>query len=194
MNVLTIAVRTELSASTIWMATAASVHRDTGTENTGNPGSMKITVDTVTRKQKTGLGEHWKIKLDKPWNNNKRFWVSSSQIHIIDWFLFLTLPLLLLLFSGEFCEVALPPLSPCQLALCQNGASCVEKTETVVCQCLSGFEGQSCEKLVSVNFVDRDSYVQLQDVKNWPQANITLQVRIQACIQSPTSYCRLATW
>ncbi|TMS23078.1 Slit-like protein 1 protein [Larimichthys crocea] len=79
-------------------------------------------------------------------------------------------------YSGEFCEVALHRPSPCQLALCQNGASCVAKTETAVCQCLPGFEGQSCEKLVSVNFVDRDSYVQLQDVKNWPQANITLQV------------------
>ncbi|KAF3688050.1 Slit -like protein 1 protein [Channa argus] len=79
-------------------------------------------------------------------------------------------------FSGEFCEVALPPPSPCQLAQCQNGASCEEKPGTAVCQCLPGFEGQSCEKLVSVNFVDRDSYVQLQDVKNWPQANITLQV------------------
>ncbi|TKS68674.1 Slit -like protein 1 protein [Collichthys lucidus] len=81
-------------------------------------------------------------------------------------------------YSGEFCEVALPRPSPCQLAPCQNGASCVAKTETAVCQCLPGFEGQSCEKLVSVNFVDRDSYVQLQDVKNWPQANITLQFNI----------------
>lgn len=79
--------------------------------------------------------------------------------------------------SGEFCEVGLRPPSPCQLAQCQNGAPCVEKTGTAVCQCLPGFEGQSCEKLVSVNFVDRDSYVQLQDIKNWPQANITLQVR-----------------
>uniref|UniRef100_A0A7N6B4W0 Slit homolog 1 protein n=1 Tax=Anabas testudineus TaxID=64144 RepID=A0A7N6B4W0_ANATE len=79
-------------------------------------------------------------------------------------------------YSGEFCEVALPPPSPCQLAQCQNGASCEEKAGTAVCQCLPGFEGRSCEKLVSVNFVDRDSYVQLQDVKNWPQANITLQV------------------
>ncbi|XP_041819743.1 slit homolog 1b [Chelmon rostratus] len=79
-------------------------------------------------------------------------------------------------YSGELCEVALPPLTPCQLARCQNGAPCVEKTGTAVCQCLPGFEGQSCQKLVSVNFVDRDSYVQLQDVKNWPQANITLQV------------------
>uniref|UniRef100_A0AAQ5Y7C2 Slit homolog 1b (Drosophila) n=1 Tax=Amphiprion ocellaris TaxID=80972 RepID=A0AAQ5Y7C2_AMPOC len=79
-------------------------------------------------------------------------------------------------FSGELCEVALPPPSPCQLAQCQNGAPCEERMDTAVCQCLPGFEGQSCEKLVSVNFVDRDSYVQLQDVKNWPQTNITLQV------------------
>uniref|UniRef100_A0A3Q1FLI5 Slit guidance ligand 1 n=1 Tax=Acanthochromis polyacanthus TaxID=80966 RepID=A0A3Q1FLI5_9TELE len=78
--------------------------------------------------------------------------------------------------GGELCEVALPPPSPCQLAQCQNGAPCEEKMDTAVCQCLPGFEGQSCEKLVSVNFVDRDSYVQLQDVKNWPQTNITLQV------------------
>nr|XP_054607861.1 slit homolog 1b [Nothobranchius furzeri] len=79
-------------------------------------------------------------------------------------------------FSGEYCEVVPPPPSPCQLAPCQNGAPCDEKQGTAVCQCPPGFEGQSCEKLVSVNFVDRDSYVQLQDVKNWPQSNITLQV------------------
>uniref|UniRef100_A0A8C4DT59 Slit homolog 1 protein n=1 Tax=Dicentrarchus labrax TaxID=13489 RepID=A0A8C4DT59_DICLA len=79
-------------------------------------------------------------------------------------------------YSGEFCEVAPPSPSPCHLAQCQNGAPCVEQMGIAVCQCLPGFEGQSCEKLVSVNFVDRDSYVQLQDVKNWPQTNITLQV------------------
>uniref|UniRef100_A0A668RG20 Slit homolog 1b (Drosophila) n=1 Tax=Oreochromis aureus TaxID=47969 RepID=A0A668RG20_OREAU len=79
-------------------------------------------------------------------------------------------------YSGEFCEVALPAPLRCQLAQCQNGALCEEKLGTAVCQCLPGFEGQNCEKLVSVNFVDRDSYVQLQDVKNWPQTNITLQV------------------
>ncbi|CAB1417660.1 unnamed protein product [Pleuronectes platessa] len=78
--------------------------------------------------------------------------------------------------SGQFCEVALVPPSPCQLASCQNGAPCLEGTGTAECQCPPGFEGQSCEKLVSVNFVDRDSYVELQDVKNWPQANISLQV------------------
>lgn len=82
-----------------------------------------------------------------------------------------------LITSGQFCEAAVSPPSPCQLARCQNDATCVEKSGVAVCQCPPGFEGQSCEKLVSVNFVDRDSYVQLQDVKNWPQANITLQVR-----------------
>lgn len=81
-------------------------------------------------------------------------------------------------YSGEFCEVATPPpASPCQLAQCQNGALCEDKTGMAACQCQPGFEGQRCEKLVSVNFIYRDSYVQLQDVKNWPQANITLQVR-----------------
>nr|XP_057938540.1 slit homolog 1 protein-like [Doryrhamphus excisus] len=79
-------------------------------------------------------------------------------------------------YSGDFCQLATPPPSPCQLTRCQNGAPCEERMGVAVCQCLPGFEGPSCEKLVSVNFVNRDSYVQLQDVKNWPQANITLQV------------------
>ncbi|KAJ4944479.1 hypothetical protein JOQ06_013022, partial [Pogonophryne albipinna] len=80
-------------------------------------------------------------------------------------------------FSGEFCEAAaLPPPPLCQLSACQNGAPCVQAAGVAVCECLPGFEGDRCQKLVSVNFVDRDSYVQLQDVKNWPQANITLQV------------------
>lgn len=93
-------------------------------------------------------------------------------------------PLLLLLpASGEFCEAPLSPPSLCQPAACQNGAPCVQEEEgeegggAAVCRCLPGFEGRGCEKLVGVNFVDRDSYVQLQDVRNWPQANITLQVR-----------------
>ncbi|KAM4594638.1 slit homolog 1 protein-like isoform 2-T2 [Fundulus diaphanus] len=79
-------------------------------------------------------------------------------------------------FSGEFCEATDLQQIPCQLAKCLNGAPCDDKLGTAICQCLPGFEGQRCERLVSVNFVDRDSYVQLQDVKNWPQSNITLQV------------------
>ncbi|CAG5945868.1 unnamed protein product, partial [Menidia menidia] len=82
-------------------------------------------------------------------------------------------------FSGQFCEASLqppPPPPPCRLSPCQNGATCEEKAGAALCHCPPGFEGLSCERLVSVNFVDRDSYVQLQDVKNWSQTNITLQV------------------
>ncbi|GAA6094193.1 slit homolog 1a isoform X2 [Tachysurus ichikawai] len=79
-------------------------------------------------------------------------------------------------YSGQLCEVAPAPRSPCQLADCQNDAQCVERAGRALCQCLAGFGGPRCEKLVSVNFVDRDSYLLLSDLKNWPQANITLQV------------------
>ncbi|XP_030638748.1 slit homolog 1b [Chanos chanos] len=79
-------------------------------------------------------------------------------------------------YSGRLCEVAHTPLSACETMHCENGAPCVDAGGTAACQCLSGFEGPLCEKLVSVNFVDRDSYLLLKDLKNWPQANITLQV------------------
>ncbi|KAM9792195.1 LOW QUALITY PROTEIN: slit homolog 1 protein-like [Neosynchiropus ocellatus] len=77
-------------------------------------------------------------------------------------------------FSGELCEV--PPPSPCQPTRCQNGATCEDGAGTAVCQCPPGFEGPACERLVSVDFVSRDSYVELRDVRNWRQTNITLQV------------------
>uniref|UniRef100_A0A4W4HLJ4 Slit homolog 1a (Drosophila) n=1 Tax=Electrophorus electricus TaxID=8005 RepID=A0A4W4HLJ4_ELEEL len=79
-------------------------------------------------------------------------------------------------YSGQLCEVLPSPRSPCDLAECQNEAPCVERAGRALCQCLPGFGGPRCEKLVSVNFVDRDSYLLLSDMKNWPQANITLQV------------------
>uniref|UniRef100_A0A8C7HBC8 Slit guidance ligand 1 n=1 Tax=Oncorhynchus kisutch TaxID=8019 RepID=A0A8C7HBC8_ONCKI len=79
-------------------------------------------------------------------------------------------------YSGQLCEVPPSPRSLCDLADCQNGALCVERAGRALCQCLPGFGGPRCEKLVSVNFVDRDSYLLLSDLKNWPQANITLQV------------------
>lgn len=78
--------------------------------------------------------------------------------------------------SGQLCEVPSTPRSLCDLADCQNNAPCVERGGHALCQCLEGFGGPRCEKLVSVNFVDRDSYLLLSDLKNWPQANITLQV------------------
>uniref|UniRef100_A0A8C1VAK6 Slit homolog 1 protein n=1 Tax=Cyprinus carpio TaxID=7962 RepID=A0A8C1VAK6_CYPCA len=79
-------------------------------------------------------------------------------------------------YSGQLCEVPSTPRSLCDLANCQNNAPCVERGGHALCQCLEGFGGPRCEKLVSVNFVDRDSYLLLSDPKNWPQANITLQV------------------
>lgn len=78
--------------------------------------------------------------------------------------------------SGQLCEVPPSPLSLCELADCQNNAPCVERGGRALCQCPPEFGGPRCEKLVSVNFVDRDSYLLLSDLKNWPQANITLQV------------------
>uniref|UniRef100_A0A8C8ITI9 Slit homolog 1 protein n=1 Tax=Oncorhynchus tshawytscha TaxID=74940 RepID=A0A8C8ITI9_ONCTS len=79
-------------------------------------------------------------------------------------------------YSGQLCELPPSPRSLCDLADCQNGAPCVERAGRALCQCLPGFGGPRCEKLVSVNFIDRDSYLLLSDLKNWPQANITLQV------------------
>ncbi|KAJ8264517.1 hypothetical protein GJAV_G00150220 [Gymnothorax javanicus] len=79
-------------------------------------------------------------------------------------------------YSGQLCEVPPTPHSLCDLAECQNDAPCVERAGRALCQCMPGFGGPRCEKLVSVNFVDRDSYLLLSDLKNWPQANITLQV------------------
>ncbi|XP_032890012.1 slit homolog 1 protein isoform X1 [Amblyraja radiata] len=80
-------------------------------------------------------------------------------------------------YSGRFCELP-SPSSPmpaqCQPDDCLNGGQCVGAS--ALCQCLPGFGGARCDKLVSVNFVDRDSYLQFTELKNWPQANISLQV------------------
>ncbi|NXW03142.1 SLIT1 protein, partial [Fregetta grallaria] len=81
--------------------------------------------------------------------------------------------------SGQLCEM--PPHSAgqpglCERAECQNGAPCVERGARALCQCLPGFGGPKCEKLLSVNFVDRDTYLQFTDLQDWPRANITLQV------------------
>lgn len=82
--------------------------------------------------------------------------------------------------SGQLCEI--PPHTAgqpglCERAECQNGAPCVERGTRALCQCLPGFGGPKCEKLLSVNFVDRDTYLQFTDLQDWPRANITLQVR-----------------
>uniref|UniRef100_A0A7M4EB54 Slit guidance ligand 3 n=1 Tax=Crocodylus porosus TaxID=8502 RepID=A0A7M4EB54_CROPO len=83
-------------------------------------------------------------------------------------------------FSGLFCENP-PPMvllqtSPCDNYECQNGAQCIVVHNEPVCRCLAGFAGQKCEKLITVNFVGKDSYVELPSAKIRPQANISLQV------------------
>uniref|UniRef100_A0A6I8QKJ8 Slit guidance ligand 1 n=1 Tax=Xenopus tropicalis TaxID=8364 RepID=A0A6I8QKJ8_XENTR len=78
--------------------------------------------------------------------------------------------------NGQLCEMPSQAPSPCKLTPCQNGANCIEVGNSAVCQCLPGFGGSKCEKLLSVNFVDRDTYLQFTDLQNWPRANITLQV------------------
>ncbi|XP_069826757.1 slit homolog 3 protein [Dendropsophus ebraccatus] len=83
-------------------------------------------------------------------------------------------------FSGLFCEIS-PPMvllqtSPCDDYECQNGAQCIVVEQEPVCRCLAGFAGQRCEKLITVNFVGKDSYVELTGSKIRPQANISLQV------------------
>lgn len=67
--------------------------------------------------------------------------------------------------------------SPCDQFECQNGAQCIEVQQEPTCRCPPGFAGPRCEKLITVNFVGKDSYVELASAKVRPQANISLQVR-----------------
>ncbi|XP_032014484.1 slit homolog 3 protein isoform X2 [Hylobates moloch] len=83
-------------------------------------------------------------------------------------------------FSGPFCEHP-PPMvllqtSPCDQYECQNGAQCIVVQQEPTCRCPPGFAGPRCEKLITVNFVGKDSYVELASAKVRPQANISLQV------------------
>ncbi|XP_078267957.1 slit homolog 3 protein-like isoform X1 [Rhinoraja longicauda] len=83
-------------------------------------------------------------------------------------------------FSGLFCEthptVDLSRTSLCDNYECQNGAQCVEVQNEPVCRCLASYAGQRCEKLITVNFVGKDSYLMLSASQVRPQANISLQV------------------
>ena len=68
--------------------------------------------------------------------------------------------------------------SPCDQYECQNGAQCIVVRQEPTCRCPPGFAGPRCEKLITVNFVGKDSYVELASAKVRPQANISLQVRL----------------
>lgn len=77
--------------------------------------------------------------------------------------------------------------SPCDNYECQNGAQCIVVHHEPVCRCLAGFAGQKCEKLITVNFVGKDSYVELPSAKIRPQANISLQVSSSRQLSAPLS-------
>ncbi|CAF93511.1 unnamed protein product, partial [Tetraodon nigroviridis] len=83
-------------------------------------------------------------------------------------------------YSGLFCEfsppMVLPRTSPCDNHECLNGAQCVVTGSDPRCQCLHGYEGEHCETLVSVNFMNRASYLQLPSNLLSPETNISLQI------------------
>nr|XP_020516429.1 slit homolog 2 protein-like isoform X1 [Labrus bergylta] len=72
--------------------------------------------------------------------------------------------------------MVLPRTSPCDNHECLNGAQCVVVGTDPRCQCLHGYEGERCETLVSVNFVNRESYLQLPSSHLSPETNISLQI------------------
>ncbi|XP_075947973.1 slit homolog 2 protein isoform X1 [Anarhichas minor] len=83
-------------------------------------------------------------------------------------------------YSGLFCEfsppMVLPRTSQCDNHECLNEAQCVVMGADPRCQCLHGYEGERCETLVSVNFVNRESYLQLPSSLLSPETNISLQI------------------
>ncbi|GFO50375.1 protein slit-like protein [Plakobranchus ocellatus] len=80
-------------------------------------------------------------------------------------------------FSGRFCEIA-PVLDvvqqtssfdsapACRLHQCQNNAVCYQPAGSpeYMCKCAPGFDGKKCEKLSSVSFQEKNSYVKLPRV------------------------------
>uniref|UniRef100_A0A670ZEN6 Slit guidance ligand 2 n=1 Tax=Pseudonaja textilis TaxID=8673 RepID=A0A670ZEN6_PSETE len=85
-----------------------------------------------------------------------------------------------LLSSGLFCEfsppMVLPRTSPCDHYECQNGAQCILRANEPNCQCLPGYQGEKCEKLVSINFVNKETYLQIPSTDVHSHTNITLQI------------------
>ncbi|XP_012937853.1 slit homolog 2 protein [Aplysia californica] len=90
-------------------------------------------------------------------------------------------------YSGRFCEIA-PVLdivmlpnsharaAACRLHQCQNNAVCYQPAGSpdYMCKCAPGFEGKKCEKLSSVSFKDKDSYVKLPRVDFRQMTNISI--------------------
>ncbi|CAJ0965367.1 unnamed protein product [Ranitomeya imitator] len=85
-------------------------------------------------------------------------------------------------YSGLFCEfpppMVLPRTSPCDNFDCQNGGQCIMKGSDPSCQCASGYQGAKCEKLTSINFVGKDSFLQIPSTRIRSQTNISLQMLV----------------
>ncbi|XP_055874290.1 slit homolog 2 protein-like isoform X2 [Biomphalaria glabrata] len=90
-------------------------------------------------------------------------------------------------YSGRFCEIAplldLVPLPSsqdsapaCRLHECQNNAMCYQPAGSpdYKCKCPQGFEGKKCEKLSSLTFKEKDSYVKLMKIDFRMETNITI--------------------
>uniref|UniRef100_A0A8C2R768 Slit guidance ligand 2 n=1 Tax=Capra hircus TaxID=9925 RepID=A0A8C2R768_CAPHI len=72
-------------------------------------------------------------------------------------------------YIGEHCDI---DFDDCQDNKCKNGAHCTDAVNGYTCTCPE----EKCEKLVSVNFVNKESYLQIPSAKVRPQTNITLQI------------------
>ncbi|KAJ8399316.1 hypothetical protein AAFF_G00413540 [Aldrovandia affinis] len=78
--------------------------------------------------------------------------------------------------NGYTCVCPEGGYSPCDNHECQNGAQCFVSDTDPECRCLQGYQGERCQNLVSVNFVDRESYLQIPSALISSQANISLQI------------------
>lgn len=76
--------------------------------------------------------------------------------------------------------ILLQKTSPCDQSDCQNGAQCLEGVEgEPMCRCLPGFFGSKCEKMITVHFLGKDTYVELPAAKIRPPMHISLQVHLE---------------
>lgn len=85
-------------------------------------------------------------------------------------------------YTGKYCEIG-PVRHPpgketglCQNHDCQNNGVCyqADKSADYMCKCVAGFVGKKCEKLASLSFMARDSYIQLPKFNFQTTSNITI--------------------
>uniref|UniRef100_A0A670ZAV2 Slit guidance ligand 2 n=1 Tax=Pseudonaja textilis TaxID=8673 RepID=A0A670ZAV2_PSETE len=104
-------------------------------------------------------------------------------------------------YTGELCDekpdFCAQDLNPCQhnsksqctdavngyTCVCPEGyssgeykAQCILRANEPNCQCLPGYQGEKCEKLVSINFVNKETYLQIPSTDVHSHTNITLQI------------------